>query len=112
MGRAGGRYVALEPFRNTIAQTRSFTVEPSWLMVLSILGGKVALDGEYYRDANPEDRKVGASLFSACQALLDRGLIDNHPVKLMPGGWQGVLQGIEMIRKQSLSGQKLVYSIP
>ena len=111
MGRAGGRYVALEPFRDTIAQTRPLTVEPSWLMVLTIFGGKVALAGDYYREANPEDREVGARLFSASQTLLDRGLIDTHPVKLMPGRWQGVLQGVDMIRNQPLSGQKLVYSV-
>jgi NADPH:quinone reductase-like Zn-dependent oxidoreductase len=111
IGRAGGRYVALEPFRDTVAQTRALTIVPSWLMVLTIFGGQVALLGDYYRDANPEDREVGAKLFATVQSLLDRGLIDPHPVKAMPGGWQGVLQGVDMIRTQPPSGQKLVYSV-
>lgn len=111
MGRAGGRYVSLEPFREAISQTRALTVEPSWVMVLTIFGRKVALEGEYGRDARLEDRRFGAEAFAAVQSLLDRGLIDTHPVKIMPGGWQGVVRGVDTIRSQALSGHKLVYSV-
>ncbi|KAF7502832.1 hypothetical protein GJ744_005011 [Endocarpon pusillum] len=111
MGRAGGRYVSLEPFRAAVAQTRALTVEPSWVMVLTIFGRKVALDGEYGRDARPQDRRFGGQAFAAVQALLDRELIDTHPVKAMPGGWEGVVQGVDIIRTQALSGHKLVYSV-
>ncbi|PGH21394.1 hypothetical protein AJ80_03311 [Polytolypa hystricis UAMH7299] len=111
IGRAGGRYVSLEPFRETVAQGRALTVEPSWVMVLTIFGRKVALEGEYGRDSRPEDRKFGAKAFSVVQHLLDRGLIDTHPVKVMPGGWEGVMRGVDIIRSQALSGQKLVYSV-
>lgn len=111
MGRAGGRYVSLEPFREAVSKTRALTIEPSWVMVLSIFGRKVALEGEYGREARPQDRIFGAEAFSAVQALLDRGLIDTHPVKAMPGGWQGVIGGVDIIRSQALSGQKLVYAV-
>lgn len=111
IGRVGGRYVSLEPFRETISQTRPFTIEPSWVMVLTIFGHKVALDGEYGRDARPEDRAFGARAFAAVQALLDRGLIDAHPVKVQDGGWEGVIRGVDIIRSQAMSGQKLVYPI-
>jgi NADPH:quinone reductase-like Zn-dependent oxidoreductase len=36
LGRAGGRYVGLEPFRQAVADTRALTVQPSWLMALTI----------------------------------------------------------------------------
>ncbi|KAI9746348.1 MAG: hypothetical protein M1818_000060 [Claussenomyces sp. TS43310] len=111
IGRAGGRYVSLEPFREAVTQTRALTVEPSWVMVLTIFGRKVALDGQYGRDARPQDRLFGAHAFAAVQDLLDRGLIDTHPVKRMPGGWEGVMRGVDIIRSQALSGQKLVYSV-
>lgn len=111
MGRAGGRYVTLEPFRDRVAQTRPLTVEPSWFMVLSIFGAPVILSGEYHRDADPKYREAGAKQFAAVQALMNRGLIEPHPVKSMQGGWQGVMQGVDIIRKQPLSGQKLVYSV-
>lgn len=111
MGRAGGRYVSLEPFQKAVAQGRALTVDPSWVMVLTVFGRKVALDGEYGRDARPQDRLFAGEAFAAVQPLLDRGLIDTHPVKVMPGGWEGVMGGVDIIRSQALSGQKLVYSI-
>ncbi|KAE9373520.1 GroES-like protein [Stipitochalara longipes BDJ] len=110
IGRAGGRYVSLEPFRESITAARP-TVEPSWLMVLTIFGRKVALDGAYGRDARPENREFGTRVFAAVQALLDRGLIDAHPVKAMAGGWAGVTQGVDIIRSQTLSGYKLVFAV-
>lgn len=112
MGRAGGRYVSLEPFRDAIAQSRSLTIEPSWVMVLTIFGHKVALDGEYGREARMEDRKFGARAFSAVQKLLDHELLEAHPVKAQNGGWEGVIRGVDTIRGQAMSGQKLVYAIP
>lgn len=111
IGRASGRCVALEPFAETVTRTRALTVEPSWLMVLTIFGPKVACDAEYARDARPQERLVGAQAFSAVQPLLDRSLIDPHPVEAMAGSWNGVVQVVDLIRKQSLSGPKLVYSV-
>ncbi|KAK4170805.1 chaperonin 10-like protein [Triangularia setosa] len=95
IGRAGSCYVSLVPFRDTVAQTRTLTIEPSWVMVLSIFGRKVALDGKYGREAQPEDKRFGALAFST----------------VMPGGWEGVIKGVYIIRRQALSGQKLVYSV-
>ncbi|KAL8703230.1 MAG: hypothetical protein Q9201_003588 [Fulgogasparrea decipioides] len=111
IGRAGGRYVSLEPFREHVVQSRSLTVVPSWVMVLTVFGRKVALEGEYGREARPQDREFCGQAFAAVQALLDRGLIDTHPVKEMPGGWEGVMKGVDIIRNQAMSGQKLVYAV-
>ena len=111
IGRAGGRYVTVEPFREAIASARPLTIEPSWLLALTIFGRQVKLDGEYGREANPEDRKFGAKLTADVQALLNQGKIDTHPVKVMTGGWDAVLDGVNVVRKQALSGQKLVYSV-
>jgi hypothetical protein len=110
IGRAGGRYVSLEPFRESITAARP-TVESSWLMVLTVFGRKVALDGAYGRDARPGDREFGTRVFAAVRALLDRGLIDAHPVKTMAGGWAGVITGVDIIRSQTFLGYKLVYAM-
>lgn len=103
--------MSLEPFRDAVAQTRSLTVVPSWVMVLTIFGHKVDLDGEYGREARPEDREFGRDAFAAIQSLLDRGLINTHPVKALPGGWESVVKGVDTIRTQALSGYKLVYNV-
>lgn len=51
LGRAGDRHVSLEPFRETVAPLQPPTIDPSWVMILTIFGRKVALDGDYGRDA-------------------------------------------------------------
>ena len=106
LGRAGGRYVAVEPFRESIAQTRASTVQPSWFNVMTIWGRKVVLGGEFGREASPEDRA-----FAAVQTIMDRGAVSTHPVKVMPGSFGGVVQGVSRIRSQPPSGYKLVYPI-
>ncbi|KAL9598444.1 MAG: hypothetical protein Q9219_004480 [cf. Caloplaca sp. 3 TL-2023] len=111
IGRAGGRYVSLEPFRDTVARTRALTVEPSWIMATTMFGQEIALDGEYAREARPEDRRFTAEAFAAVQSLLERGFIDVHPIKRMQGGWEGVVKGVDLIRNQALSGQKMVYAV-
>ncbi|KAM0815674.1 putative Enoyl reductase (ER) domain-containing protein [Seiridium cardinale] len=111
IGRAGGRYVTVEPFRESIAKTRSVLIEASWILATSVFGNKIALDGVYGRDANPEHRIFGGQAFEAFQCLLDQGLIDTHPVKTMSGGWEGVRQGVDIIRNQPPSCYKLVYPV-
>jgi hypothetical protein len=65
IGRAGGRYCSLEPFRETVTQRRALTIEPCWLLALTIFGNRVAIDGEYARDAQPELRKSGVLAYKA-----------------------------------------------
>lgn len=81
-------------------------------MVLSLFGRDVALEGEYGRKGREEDRRFGAEAFVAVQGLMDRGLIDTHPTKVMSGGWEGVIKGVDIVRSQVLSGHKLVYPLP
>ncbi|KAK0614863.1 chaperonin 10-like protein [Bombardia bombarda] len=111
VGRAGGRYATLEPFRDAIASTRPLTIQPSWLLALTVFGRKVALDGEYARDVIPGDYEFAKQFTAQFQAVLDQGRVDAHPVKIMTGGWKGVIEGVDIIRKQAVSGQKLVYPV-
>ncbi|KAK3373154.1 chaperonin 10-like protein [Lasiosphaeria ovina] len=111
IGRAGGRYCSLEPFRAAVAQTRALTVDASWVMAPTVFGRKLAIDGAYGRDAAPDHRRFGVAAYAAVQSLLDRALLDPHPVRLMPGGWDGVVHGIDVIRQQAVSGYKMVYRV-
>jgi hypothetical protein len=110
IGRAGGRYCGLEPVRQAVAAARP-SVRASWLMVLTMFGRRVALDGEYAREASPADRALSANIFAATQTLLDAGRIKSHPVKVLDGRWAGVIQGVDMIRTGAVSGQKLVVRV-
>ncbi|KAJ6188189.1 Polyketide synthase enoylreductase [Penicillium mononematosum] len=110
IGRAGGRYCALEPVPQAVAAARP-TVRASWLMVLTMFGGRVALDGEYVREASAADRALSAKIFAATQTLLDNGRIKSHPVRVLADSWVGVTQGVDIIRTGAISGQKLVIRV-
>ncbi|KAK4868684.1 hypothetical protein LT330_006886 [Penicillium expansum] len=110
IGRAGGRYCALEPVPQAVAAARP-TVRASWLMVLTMFGGRVALDGEYAREASAADRALSAKIFAATQTLLDNGRIKSHPVRVLANSWAGVIQGVDIIRTGAISGQKLVIRV-
>ncbi|OBT93212.1 hypothetical protein VE01_08819 [Pseudogymnoascus verrucosus] len=110
IGRAGGRYCGVEPVRQAVAATRP-TVRASWLMVLTMFGGRVALDGEYAREASAVDRTLSAKIFAATQTLLDNGRIKSHPIRVLADSWAGVIQGVDIIRTGAVSGQKLVVRV-
>ena len=42
---------------------------------------------------------------------LDAGELKNHPAQVMQGGFEGILEGIEMIRRKEVNGFKLVYPV-
>ena len=86
-------------------------MKPSFAMVLTMFGDRVALDGVYGREARRKDRRFAYNMFRAVHGLLDRGLIKAHPIKSMEGGWAGVITGVDMIRSQAMSGYKLVYRV-
>jgi hypothetical protein len=99
----------MEPYRETITATRP-TVKPFWVMVLTMFGKKVALDGVYGREARVEDRVLGIKVFKAMQAYFDLGggLVDTHPIKLGAGGRAAVVKSVDEFKTKPLSGQKLV----
>ncbi|EAW19292.1 uncharacterized protein NFIA_092530 [Aspergillus fischeri NRRL 181] len=53
----------------------------------------VVCDGNAQRhNARSEDREFGARAFAVVETLLDRGLIDAHPVKVLNEGLEGVIR--------------------
>ncbi|KAH8596198.1 putative zinc-binding dehydrogenase family oxidoreductase [Bisporella sp. PMI_857] len=87
------------------------TVKPEMLMGLAIGGGKIALDRGYQSDPNPQFRKFGKRWFRTIQGLSDDGKIIPHPIKLVPGKFEGILEGLEILERRGVSGEKMVVSI-
>lgn len=108
LGRAGGKYTALEPYAEAVAQTRK-VIKPDWIMGPQMTGKEIAWPEPHWRPADPEMGKFGATWTITLQKLLDSGLIRPHPIIVKQGGLQEVLEGIEDIRSKKISGKKLVY---
>lgn len=111
IGRTGGKYTGLEVFNESLALNTRKAVKPDWVIGLKIPGKGVDLPGGYGSPPDPECRKFGTKWFETMQRLIDAGKIRPHPPRVMPGGIEGILDGVEIMRKKEVSGEKLVYLI-
>jgi len=76
------------------------------------LGFRIDLgDNSYSRDANPELAAICAAWTEEMQWALDAGKIRCHPIREMPGQWEGILDGLHLLQKGDIRGQKLVVRI-
>ncbi|KAH6677228.1 hypothetical protein B0J14DRAFT_689460 [Halenospora varia] len=109
IGRAGGRYTALDPFPE--AQHTRRVIKPDWILGSVSKGHGSTWPAPYGRGPEPEALDFAEELLKQAQKDLDSGEIRNHPARVRPGGLTGVLDGIEIIRRNEVSGFKLVYLV-
>ncbi|EAW09121.1 zinc-binding alcohol dehydrogenase family protein [Aspergillus clavatus NRRL 1] len=109
MGRAGGRYACLEMYPDYLVEKRTLRV--GFVMGPALLGHRLELDYGYERAADPEMRQFGIRWYRSIQWLLSKGQLKPHPLRVLPGRFDAILQGIEMLKSKSVSGEKLVVSI-
>ena len=109
-GRTGGKYSALEPYPE-LFHTRPRTVVPDWVLGASVLGEEISWPEPFTRQQNEELRNFGVDWFITVQRLLDEGQLRPHPIKVVNGGLDGVREGLELLQKKQVSGQKLVCSL-
>ncbi|KAF4631659.1 hypothetical protein G7Y89_g6482 [Cudoniella acicularis] len=111
IGRLGGRYTGLEVFNKDLALNLRKAVKPDWVIGLKLTGKGVDLSGGYGSPPDLKCREFGRRWFQTMQKLIDDGKIRSHPPRVMPGGIKDIFEGIEMMRKKEVSGEKLVYRI-
>lgn len=109
MGRAGGRYACLEMYPDYALERRA--VKLFFVMGMAILGHRLDLDYGYERDEDPELRAFGIRWYKDLQKLLDQGNLRPHPLKELDGKFEGILEGVEMLKNKEVSGQKLIVTL-
>lgn len=109
MGRAGGRYACLEMYPDYVLEKK--TVKVGFVMGPALLGHRLALDYGYEADENPEMRQFGIEWYQGIQKLLTRGQLRPHPLRILPGRFEAILEGVEMLKQKRVSAQKLVVRI-
>ncbi|KAL2833069.1 hypothetical protein BJY01DRAFT_239629 [Aspergillus pseudoustus] len=109
IGRAGGKYTGLEPYPEFL-HTRP-TVQPDWVLGPALLGKPIDWGEPFVRDGDPEMREFAHQWFTIAQQLLDEGRLKLHPLHVMDGGFQELLDGMDLLRKKMISGKKLVYRL-
>ena len=112
MARTGGRYACLEGVDDSVRTRRA--VRTKEVMGYEGLGLRIDLgDTPYSREANRELFDVTVRFTGEMQALLDKNLIRPHPVRRVQGErwWEGILDGLAMLQRGEVRGQKLVVRI-
>lgn len=110
IARTGGRYACLEGLNPAWNTRRSIRVKE--VMGFEGLGIKIDLGpSSYSRNANPALHEICCTRAKDIQAVLDAGLIKPHPIREVPGQWQGIIDGLAMLQRGEVRGQKLVVRV-
>jgi hypothetical protein len=85
-------------------------VNSRFILAYTVLG-EVFEFGDMSVPFKPEDFEHAKKIAQVAQTLLDQGKIKVHPPKVGKDGLRGVLDGMELLRADKVSGAKLVYNI-
>ncbi|KAL3471726.1 chaperonin 10-like protein [Aspergillus californicus] len=111
MARTGGTYACLEDCPETWRTRRVVKVKE--VMGFQVLGVDITLGGSTY--TRPADQKlmdIGMLWAREMEVLMEGGSVRPHPLREVEGGWEGIIRGLEMLRKGEVRGEKLVVRIP
>ncbi|KAJ5997820.1 Polyketide synthase enoylreductase [Penicillium canescens] len=106
IGRTGGRYCALEQYQESLCARK--TIKHELVMGGAISGRGVELPDPYGIPPRPEIGVWAQSWYRTVQGLIDQGNIKPCPFETIPGGFEGILNGLDMLRNGKVSGKKLV----
>jgi NADPH:quinone reductase-like Zn-dependent oxidoreductase len=109
LGRAGARYASLDHPLDEWKTRKAVKVDMPLAYVIQ--GREVKLDGIYHREADPKMFDLGVRWNKELQLLLDNKQLRCHPIREIQGGWQGVVEGLEILKAGRVHGQKLVVRV-
>lgn len=107
LGRAGGKYISLDPFADHVTATRR-TVKTDWVLGPSIFGDGSTWPAPYGRPPSDELRAYGEKLWTLAEGLVADGKLRPHPVRTLEGGLERVPEGMEMVKNGQFAGEKCV----
>ncbi|EGY16759.1 TOXD protein [Verticillium dahliae VdLs.17] len=109
LGRMGGKYTAIERIPD-LPGLRS-VVKREWVMGMTMVGRPIDLGKGYTFPVVPEHVKLGFEWRPVCQRLIDEGHLLPHPIRMLAGGWNSILKGLDDLKMQKVSGEKLVSTV-
>ncbi|KAI4197397.1 MAG: hypothetical protein LQ350_005948 [Teloschistes chrysophthalmus] len=101
----GGAYTSLLPITIPRSDVRSDLV-----LAYTAFGEPFELGPQSFV-AVPEDQAFSAWWWLLAEQCLASGKIKVHPPSVREGGLEGVLDGLDLMRRDRVSGQKLVYNV-
>ncbi len=78
-----------------------------------MLGPAIFGDGStwpepYERGPDPQLRQFGVDLWAIAQKLVDQDKLQHHPVRVLDGGLQTMIDGMELVKRKAVSGENIV----
>lgn len=106
IGRMGGKYASLELCPEEL-QTRK-AVQAKFVYALEIFGKPISLGKGYDSKGSADLHDFAVSWYKVFQELMEQDKLRSHPVQLLEGGFEGIRDGIKLLKNGSVSGKKLV----
>nr|QQW45475.1 trans-acting enoylreductase CalK' [Aspergillus stellatus] len=111
MARTGGNYACLEECPEAWRSRRIVKVKE--VMGFQVLGVDINLgDSTYTRLGDQKLFTIGTQWAREFETLMATGQLKAHPLRELPGGFDAIIEGLNMLRKGEVRGQKLVVKIP
>lgn len=110
LSRVGARYACLEDCPEAW-RTRP-SVKTKVVMGFELQGVDVDLGHPVYtRKANPKMHTIASEWTNEIQSMLDKGQIITQPVREVKGGFEGIIEALEMLRNGDVKGEKLAVQV-
>jgi hypothetical protein len=85
-------------------------VKNIFFLAYTITGEAFEIEGKRW-EAVPEDWELGKRMDGLAEELIWEGMVKAHPARIMEGGMEGILGGMQMLKEKKVSGVKLVYRV-
>ena len=86
-------------------------ISPDWILATRVGGGDTLWPAPYTFKGDLKIKRFAETLFDEIQGLLAQGKLRFHRPRMCEGGFEGILDGLSIIRRGEVSGEKLVYTI-
>lgn len=108
IGRAGGRYCALDPYPPHAATRK--VVKPDWVVAFTITGRPCLWPAPFESPAHPEMLEWSVPMYKVLEKFLAEGKVRTHPARVSKG-FEAILDGVGILRRKEVSGEKLVFTV-
>lgn len=83
-------------------------MKTDWVVGPLIFGEGSTWPEPWGREASEELHEFGKEVWRLAQKLVDEGKLQHHPLRVLDGGLESVIQGMDLVRSKKVSGEKIV----
>lgn len=97
----------MEPYPEQAATRRA--VSPDWCLATWLRGLPISWPEPFGTPGKPECVSFKRAIWPCLNRMFEAAEFKSHPIRTEPNGFEGVIDGIGLLRKGKVRGVKLVY---